>query len=163
MMEAMQVVHGPFDEFYNSLTDEQKRTFDAMRADRVHGGAKAQGSAPALGLPALCDQRQASFSQLPMERIEQSVRPTQQQRNAFENLKAASAKAASEVRTSCPSQMPQTIVDRLAAVDVRLAALRQAVKTVHPALENFYASLDDEQKARFNTMGQPWSQSARGG
>jgi hypothetical protein len=41
--------------------------------------------------------------------------------------------------------------------------MREAVKTLHPALDNFYASLDDEQKARFNTMGQPWSRSLRGG
>jgi hypothetical protein len=29
----------------------------------------------------------------------------------------------------------------------------QAAKTVQPALEDFYASLDNEQKARFNTLG----------
>ena len=29
----------------------------------------------------------------------------------------------------------------------------QAVKTLRPALDDFYASLDDDQKARFNTMG----------
>ena len=34
----------------------------------------------------------------------------------------------------------------------RLDATAQAVNTVRPALQDFYASLDDEQKARFNTM-----------
>ena len=38
----------------------------------------------------------------------------------------------------------------------------QAVKTLRPALDAFYASLDDEQKARFNTMGSPRSQAAKG-
>ena len=35
----------------------------------------------------------------------------------------------------------------------RLEAMLQAVKTVQPALENFYGSLSDEQKARFNQLG----------
>jgi len=30
-----------------------------------------------------------------------------------------------------------------------------AIKTVRPALADFYASLSDEQKARFNTLGPP--------
>jgi LTXXQ motif family protein len=34
----------------------------------------------------------------------------------------------------------------------------QAVKIVRPALDTFYASLSDEQKARFNVMGQPQGQ-----
>jgi len=164
MIQAVQVVRGPLYEFYNSLTDEQRRNFDAMGAAKLQNGAKAPASAPAAtGLPALCDQRAASFSQLPVERIEETIRLTQQQRGAFDTLKSASSKAASEARTSCPSQMPQTVVDRFGAVDTRLIALLLAVKTLHPALDEFYASLDDEQKAHFNTMGQPWSRSSRGG
>jgi hypothetical protein len=130
---------------------------------KFQSGAKAQGSVSANSLPALCEQQMVSFSQLPVERFEETVRLTQQQREALDSLKSASAKAAIEVGTSCPNQMPQSIVDRLGAVDLRLAAILQAVKTLHPVLDNFYASLDDEQKARFNTMGQPWSNSARGG
>jgi hypothetical protein len=59
--------------------------------------------------------------------------------------------------------MPQSIVARLSAVDTRLHAMLQAVKTLRPALDDFYASLDDEQKTRFNTMGLPRSQAAKGG
>jgi aminopeptidase-like protein len=43
---------------------------------------------------------------------------------------------------------------RLEAASDRLQALVQAVKTVRPTLGAFYASLGDEQKARFNNMGQ---------
>ena len=163
MSQAVNAVRGPLDDFYNSLTDEQRRNFNAMGAAKLQREAKTQRPAPASDLPALCDQRAASFSTLPVERIEQTMRLSQQQRGAFEALKSASTKAASELRTSCPSPIPQMIVDRLGAVDVRIAALLQAVKTLQPALHNFYAVLDDEQKARFNTMGQPSSQSARSG
>ena len=47
MMQAVQVVRGPLDDFYNSLTDEQRRNFDAMGAAKLQSGAKAQASAPA--------------------------------------------------------------------------------------------------------------------
>ena len=33
----------------------------------------------------------------------------------------------------------------------------EAVHTIRPALNNFYASLSDDQKARFNVMQQPAS------
>ena len=35
----------------------------------------------------------------------------------------------------------------------RLDATLEAVQTVRPALEKFYASLSDEQKERFNELG----------
>ena len=35
--------------------------------------------------------------------------------------------------------------------------MANAIKSVRPALESFYAALDDEQKARFNMMGPPLS------
>ena len=36
----------------------------------------------------------------------------------------------------------------------RVDAMLQAAKTVQPALQQFYAALNNEQKARFNTLGQ---------
>jgi hypothetical protein len=33
-----------------------------------------------------------------------------------------------------------------------------AIKSIRPALDNFYASLNDEQKARFNMMAGPLHQ-----
>jgi hypothetical protein len=72
---------------------------------------------------------------------------------AFDDLKAASAGAADELKASCPAEMPQIPMDRLDAVEKRLLAMVQAVKTLRPALDKFYSALSDEQKARFNTMG----------
>jgi hypothetical protein len=42
--------------------------------------------------------------------------------------------------------------------DTRLRAVADAIKSIRPALENFYASLNDEQKAKFNMMGGPLPQ-----
>ena len=64
---------------------------------------------------------------------------------AFEALKAASNKAANILNdTACPSETPSTPGDRLDAMAKRLNATAQALKTVRPALQDFYASLDDE-------------------
>ena len=43
-----------------------------------------------------------------------------------------------------------TPASRVAAIEQRLEAMLQAVQTVEPALQQFYGSLSDEQKERFN-------------
>ena len=76
------------------------------------------------------------------------MKPTEQQQDALEKLKAASTEAASQLQASCPAQSPQTPLDRFDAVGKRLNAMAAAIKTVRPALADFYSSLTDEQKAR---------------
>jgi hypothetical protein len=53
-------------------------------------------------------------------------------------------------------------VARLDAVKTRLKAMVEAMKIIRPRLEAFYASLNDEQKAKFNIMGPAQSASAGG-
>jgi hypothetical protein len=38
-------------------------------------------------------------------------------------------------------------------MEQRLKGMLQAIETVRPALNKFYASLSDEQKARFDRLG----------
>jgi hypothetical protein len=50
----------------------------------------------------------------------------------------------------------------MAAVGQRLQAMLQGVELMQPALADFYNSLSDDQKARFNSMGRHLSsQNAR--
>jgi LTXXQ motif family protein len=51
--------------------------------------------------------------------------------------------------------VPLSPVARIDTVATRLRAMVDAIKSIRPVLENFYASLNDEQKARFNMMGPP--------
>jgi hypothetical protein len=148
MVQAVQIVRAPLESFYGSLSDAQKKRLSAI-------GATASRRSPAAGgLAALCDPRAAgSFAQLPVDRIAQTVRPTQQQQAAFDTLKAASASAAAALQASCPAMALETPVDRLDAVAKRLDGMVQAAKSVRPALGAFYAALSDEQKARFNIPG----------
>ena len=49
--------------------------------------------------------------------------------------------------------MPATPPSRLEAIGKHLQAMLQVVETMQPALADFYNSLNDDQKARFNAMG----------
>ena len=56
-----------------------------------------------------------------------------------------------------------TMPGRAEAVQKRLEALLDAIKTVRPALATFYGLLNDEQKARFNLMAPPQPPPAKAG
>src|SRR5215475_1815156 len=56
------------------------------------------------------------------------------------------------LKSDCPKDLPSIPTGRLAAMESRLQVMLAAVQTVGPALERFYQSLSDEQKARFNAI-----------
>ena len=147
-IKALGVIRGALARFYDSLSDEQKRRFNAM--DGSTERAQAAGD-----MAAICSQQAGSFIELPVQRIEQVVQPTAQQRSTFDDLKKATQNAADQIRSSCPSAVPLSPVARIDTVATRLRAMANAIKSIRPVLENFYASLNDEQKARFNMMGPP--------
>lgn len=162
MVQALGIVRAPLDNFYNSLSDEQRQRFAALgSASDKRKGRRA--SASGNDLAALCSRRTDNFTQLPVERIEQAVKPTQEQWDAFARLKIASTEAANQLQASCPAQTPRSPMDRFDALAKRLDAMTAAIKTVRPALSGFYGSLTDEQKARFNMLGPPQASSSRRG
>jgi len=139
---------------YNSLDDEQKDRFAAIGTQSKHRRTRiAREESPASDPGGLCKQQAENFTLLPVQRIEESIKPTEQQEAGFDALKSASAKAAADLDASCPAEISQTLTGRLDAVGKRLDALAGAVTTVKPALTDFYNSLTDEQKARFNVIG----------
>jgi phage shock protein A len=114
-------------------------------------------------IAALCGPQSGSFINLPVQRIEQvvqqtsqqQIQPTSQQQSAFDDLKKAAQNASNQLQSSCPTVARQSPVARLETIQTRLSAMADAIKSVRPSLESFYASLNDEQKARFNMMGPP--------
>ncbi len=154
MMQALGIVRTPLDNFYNSLNEEQRQRF-ARLGPAPDARMTRRGTASGNDLAALCSRRAESFTQLPAERVEKVVKPTQQQRDAFAKLKVASTEAANLLQASCPTQTPQTPIERFDALAKRLDAMAEAIKIVRPELASFYASLNDEQKARFNLLRPP--------
>ena len=88
---------------------------------------------------------------LPIGRIERAVRPDQNQRLVLRELQDAMVEAADRLKSDCPLGAFNPVV-RLEAMEQRLDAMLRAVQTVQPALERFYDSLNDQQKARFNRL-----------
>jgi LTXXQ motif family protein len=83
----------------------------------------------------------------------ETVEPNDVQRPLLDELEAATARALDLLRASCPTALPSTPTGRIEAMHQRLEVMLQAVRIIRPALEKFYQSLNDEQKARFNSLG----------
>ena len=132
----------------SSLSDEQKARFNAIAlANDPDAAGKDQRD-----LAKFCDEKAPGVTDLPIDRIGQAVQPTPAQRAALDELKDASVKAAERLKVSCPTYQTLTPTGRVEAMEKRLEATLDAVKTVGPALVKFYNSLSDEQKARFNSL-----------
>ena len=82
------------------------------------------------------------------------LHPAGKQKDALDRLSEATTKAVEGLQAACPDDVPLTPVGRLEAMEKRLEAMLQAAKLVQPALDEFYATLGSEQKARFNTLQQ---------
>ncbi len=147
MLAAVQTVRPALERFYQSLNDEQKARFNAVAP------ADASAADDRRDLTKLCSERAAGIADLPIDRIAQALRPTAAQQSLLDELRDASAKAADGLRADCPTDQALTPTGRTEAMEKRLEAMLAAVKTVQPALTAFYGALNDEQKARFNTLG----------
>jgi hypothetical protein len=100
----------------------------------------------------VCSSPASPLAQWPIERISEVVQPTDAQRATLDEFKIESAKAIDLLKSACPDDLPSIPTGRLAAMQTRLEAMLGAIRTVQPALDRLYQSLNDEQKARFNTI-----------
>ena len=85
------------------------------------------------------------------DELAERIKPTDAQRPKFDEFKAASIKAVDIMRDACRADVPGTIIGRTEAMEKRMDAMLQGVRTVRPALEALYATLSDEQKARLDS------------
>jgi len=123
--------------------------------------AVARGDPPGQSAPpsqasqwsAMCGA-DAQVASLPIDRITAAVSPDAQQRAALDALANASVQAGQAIKTACPTDVAYTAAGRLDAMERRVQAMVQAVAMIRPPLETFYGLLSDEQKARFNALGQ---------
>jgi LTXXQ motif family protein len=99
----------------------------------------------------MCGPEAAGFAEWRIKRIEEVIKPTDAQKSKLEDLKTASNKAAELMRAACPTSLPLTTPGRMEAMEKRMDAMLQAVKTVWPAMDAFYATLNDEQKKQLDS------------
>ena len=139
MRQAVNTVGPALRTFYDQLSDQQKAALERM----------GDGATPQADAAAGCATPVANWPQGQIERV---LQPTQAQRASLERLRQTSLGMAQFVASTCPREAPRTAPERLEAVKERLGALRYAASNVRPAYEQFYASLSDTQKARFQSM-----------
>jgi LTXXQ motif family protein len=154
MVQAIDTIRGPLTSLDNSLDDKQRERLASLGGrSRYRNAGVALSAAPGKDLADLCTDEAASLAKLPVQRIKDEIKPNAHQEPAFDALQSAAKTAASNLSSSCPYDMPETVSNRLDAVVKRLNALSEAVTVLKPALTRFYDSLNDEQKARFNIIG----------
>ena len=101
-----------------------------------------------------CGQDVADIASVPIDQYQQVIQPpTDAQRAALDELAAAASKAAQDIKAACPTELALTAPGRLAAMQQRVEAMIAGVQTIQSPLEKFYGLLNDEQKAKVNTLG----------
>jgi hypothetical protein len=146
MISAVTIVQPPLEKLYALLNKEQKGRFNALAEGRKTPGPRR---APSRN----CGADLAAALDWPADDLETRLHPTDGQRAALNALRDAAADAADRLRTGCEGQDAATPPARLAATAKRLEVILQALAPVRAALDDFYTTLSDEQKARFETIG----------
>jgi len=149
MMSGVATVQPPLEKFYGLLDDGQKARLNAVADDQ----GRKSGRRGNRSFTRACDVTEPSALRWPAEEIEARLRPTDAQRTSLAALQDANAKAAEMLSVSCRADDAITPPARLAAAGKRLDTMLQAVRQVRAALDGFYATLNDEQKAQFEAIG----------
>jgi hypothetical protein len=146
MISAVELVRPPLEKLYGLLDDEQKARFNALAEDERKKGAAAS-SGPG------CSAATTTTAAWPADEIQTRVHPDDTQRAALKALQDATVRAGETLKTVCQPADILTPTARLEAIARRLDTMLQVVKSVRAALEDFYATLSDEQKAQFEAIG----------
>ena len=150
LIKAELALQPPLDKLFDALDDEQKARLNELADDqRKTAVANGADEAPAQA----CQGPQPGTLQWQGDEIAARLHPNDTQRAALDVLQAASARALDMLNDVCQPGEALTAPARLAALDRRLDAMQHAVRLVSDALEDFYATLDDEQKAQFEAIG----------
>lgn len=152
MISAVQTVEPALDKFYGLLNDEQKARLNALAAEQ-RPARRSETANATTQTGGDCSGARPGLTDWPSAEIDRMVKPNDEQRGYLDDLQNAAAKAADMLKNACQPSEALTPPARLAAADQRLQTLLDAVKTVRPPLERFYASLSDEQKANFDAIG----------
>ncbi|MDO8878140.1 MAG: Spy/CpxP family protein refolding chaperone, partial [Pseudolabrys sp.] len=144
--------------FYESLNDEQKERFNDIGPAKAAASTEARDALPDDAKT--CGEAKPGLTNLPIEQIEDALKPNEAQLAELDKLGEATVKAVGILQSACPAETPLTPPGRLQAIETRLQAMIEAARTVKPPLDSFYASLNAEQKARFNRLGRDLAQTA---
>lgn len=140
------VIRGALKNFYDTLTDEQKAKFQIASQnnppsdDRNNPMGRQQACAQGAG-----DDRL-------IKKIQQTVRPTPQQRPNIEMLGKTAAGMEQYLMASCAQPTPEDPPARLDAANNQLTAINYAATSMEIALNQFKAALTGDQRRKFDAL-----------
>jgi hypothetical protein len=139
-------------DFYGTLTDAQKAKFNGTPQDDRDGNRKTEDGSMGR-LYQTCAAENSSGPNRLVKQIQQTVRPTPDQRASLEAFGKTSGDMAKLLMASCAQATPDSPLARLDAADNRLTTMNYAATAIEVALNDFYGRLTDAQKKKFDAMG----------
>jgi hypothetical protein len=149
MRDATLTMRLPLETFYASLSAEQKARLDGSDW-ALTGVAVDATDGRAGGEPRACAQPAAG--EWPARTIERVLRPTNEQRASLEALRMRLLGMGQVIMSACPAAGSAGPLGRLAATMDRLDVMLFALMSLGPAVQEFYGSLSDKQKANLHKV-----------
>jgi LTXXQ motif family protein len=144
LRQAVGLIRTPLKALYDSLSDEQKARINSL--SEATGAGRRRNALE----PHACAENASTNREWPTKPIEEAVQPTAEQRANLQALAGTTSHLSALLQPSCPPARLITPTGRLEAVINRLDSMIYAVTLERAALNNFYASLNDDQKTRFD-------------
>ena len=116
-----------------------------------------------FALEQLCERRFVELGRDYLNAIAAAVQPVGPQRGRMDELARSMERASGVVLTTCTGDVAVTPPGQFEAIDRRLESVLTAVRGVRAAMDGLWSSLDDEQKARLNTVGLQFERGRRAG
>jgi hypothetical protein len=134
---ALDIIRQPLQQFEQSLDRNQQARFAPAHAT-------TNAVAGCITTPAMIDW--------PIDQIDQSVQPSDTQRQTLSGLKRTLQSAAIDLNAHCPAAIAPSPLSRLAAAEARLDSVWRALLSIQVALANFEGNLSDQQRTRFDAI-----------
>ena len=158
--DAGMAVRAPLKDFTETLTPAQKASLasklpqDTQRPDPKNDAKIDPRNDPKNAAMnkqyQACATQNVEESERMVKQIEMQVRPNKDQAASLENLHKVSSDMAKLLMASCAQPIPSDPLARLDVADDQLTAMNYAATTVQIAFNDFYSTLDNAQKARFD-------------
>jgi hypothetical protein len=139
---------GGYNDRYSSQTEPDDRRRDTGPPD---SGLRRGGGAFTTIVDRLirgCAQQGADIQSWPFDSIARVVNPDDSQRQALDQFRGVAKATADALKSNCPGETPAAPAARFDAVEQAIDAAVDGFNSLKPALQAFYGTLDDEQKAR---------------
>jgi len=141
----------PLKTFYDTLTTSQKNNFASLQPQsNLPPDPKNTNSMNKLYQA--CASQNVEKSERLIKAIEIRLRPDKGQAQSLENFGKASTDMAKLMIASCAQPIPADPMARLDSANEQLTAMNYAASTVQIALGDFYSRLNNDQKARFDSL-----------